>query len=74
MTRPEPPPLPDSLRDLNVEELVGLPLDEARRVAEGAGGNVQVVAGEYMTADLVRNRLRVRVEHDRVSEIVSRWS
>jgi hypothetical protein len=58
-------------RRLDLDALIGLPLSEARWRAEEARYRVRVVTpeGPEITLDLLANRLNLRVEGDRVTQI-----
>jgi hypothetical protein len=58
-----------SVEDLDLESLVGTPVDEARAVVTAAGGVTRTVApGGVITADFQPNRITLVVEGGRVCE------
>ena len=58
---------PQTLQDLDLDALVGEPIDRAQEAVEAAGGTVRRVApGGAMTLDYRSNRVTLVVEDDRV--------
>lgn len=61
------PNVPESLRELNVQALVGQPVDEARHLIEAAGGEVWTVEpGAAMDASLRPRRVVLTISDGRV--------
>lgn len=61
--------VPQSLQDLDLRGLIGLPLDEAAELVTAAGGHVrEVPPGGLLTADYRPDRVTLIVEHGLVVE------
>jgi hypothetical protein len=62
-------PMPE---ELDPRSLVGLPVSQAREIAERSGYSVQVIPANLggVTLNLVPGRIRLITEGDRVTEVI----
>ncbi len=61
------PGTPVALLELDLDDLIGLPVDKARALLESAGGRLRAVApGQAVTMDYRGDRVTATVEHDRI--------
>jgi hypothetical protein len=60
---------PQSLQDLDLDALIGLPVDRARELVEGAGGVLRAVSpGEFVTLEYRADRVTAVVVNGEVIE------
>jgi hypothetical protein len=63
--------IPTELSDLDLNDLVGTPLDQARRTIEAAGGVVRAVAPKQpVTLEYRENRVTLIVVDGMVEEVI----